>query len=257
MNFRYVLLCLSSVFFSTGCVLQAHLIPAIANVESEVNLGSSQSGFTAVFKANNTPLFGIYDENTTAAVLTGICKPGNLVIILGAYGVTQKNSVFCPENGIWSVDFDMSNLAGYSSSDSMQPITAGTRGTSNVSVDIRFTYSPTTIPAAGAESSISNQNGKDFLFLYVGGTNSTGGFSQAISHIGLTQKAQYQYRLEIYRSGSALVNLGTKDSMKDAIEVPGSYTWQNGDTVKVTPFDSSGDKSSINIAIPNPAGVGI
>ncbi|WP_374033341.1 hypothetical protein ACES2I_11115 [Bdellovibrio bacteriovorus] len=256
MNFRYVLLCLTALF-TPGCVLQAHLTPAIANIESDVNLGSSQSGFSAVFKANNTPLFGIYDENTTAAVLTGICKPGNLVVILGAYGVTQKSSVFCPENGIWSIDFDMGDLAGYSSSDSMQPITAGTRGTSNVSVDIRFTYSPTTIPAAGAVSSVSNQNGKDFLFLSVGGNTSNGGFSQAISHIGLTQKAQYQYRLEVYRSGAALLSLGVKDSMKDAIELPVSYTWQNGDTVKVTPFDSSGDKSSISIAIPNPAGVGI
>lgn len=257
MNFRYVLLCLTTALFSTGCVLQAHLTPAIANIESEANLGSSQSGFTAVFKANNTPLFGVYDENTTTAVLTGVCKPGNLIVILGSYGIAQKSSVFCPETGIWSIDLDMSNLAGYSSSDSMQPITAGTRGTSNVSVDIRFTYSPTTIPAAGAGSSISSQNGKSFLFLYVGGTISTGGFSQVISHIGLTQKAQYQYRVEIYRSGSALVSLGAQESMIDSIELPGSYTWQNGDTVKVTPFDSSGDKSSINISIPNPAGVGI
>lgn len=259
MNFRHVMLCASSLFLATGCVLQAHLLPAASasGNEGDANLGSASSGFTAVFKANNTPLFGIYDENTTSAVLTGACKPGDLIVILGTYGVTQKTSAFCPENGVWSVNFEMDNLAGYSSSDSMQPITAGTRGSSNASADIRFTYSPTTIPAAGAESSISNQYGKDYLFLYVGGTTSTGGFSQVISHIGLTQKAQYQYRMEIYRSGSALLNLGAKGSMKDAIEIPGSYTWQNGDTVKVTPFDSSGDKSTISISIPNPAGVGI
>ncbi|AFY01988.1 hypothetical protein Bdt_2305 [Bdellovibrio bacteriovorus str. Tiberius] len=238
-------------------MLQAHLTPAIANVENEVNLGSSQAGFTAVFKANNTPLFGIYDENTTSAVLTGVCKPGDLIVILGAGEVVKNPSLFCPENGVWSTSIDLTIYPGYSSSDSTQPISASTRGSSNSSVNIHLTYSPTAIPAAGAGSYIYFSNGKTYLSSIAGGGTQTGSFSQRISHIGLTQKMQYQYRMEIYRAGSLHLTLGTSTSLTSPLEITAPYTWQNGDTVKVTPFDSSGDKSSINVAIPDPAGVSI
>lgn len=253
MRNRYVLLCLTLLLFSTGCVLQAHLTPSEANAsEGDTNQGASQSAFTAVFKANNTHLLGLYDENTTAATIGGVCKPGDLIIILGAEDIIKNKSVFCSSDGTWSTNIDLSLYPGHSAHDAYQSITASTRGSTNTSVAIRFTYSPTILPAAGAESYISTYAGKTILSFLVGGSGGSSALNSKISHIGLTQKKQYKYRIEIYRSGSSLLDLGEVTELSTDVEITAPYTWQNGDTIKVTPFDSSGDKPSINISVPDP-----
>ncbi|UXR63238.1 hypothetical protein EZJ49_09120 [Bdellovibrio bacteriovorus] len=258
MKNRYVLFCLISLIFSTGCVLQAHLTPTEANAsEGDTNLGSSQSAFTAVFKANNTHLLGLYDENTTAATIGGVCKPGDLIMMAGADELVHSPSVFCTDNGTWSVPVDLTVYPGYSAHDAYQTITASTRGSTNTSATIRFTYSPTTIPAAGAAASIDTYAGKTTARLFIGGQGGTGALSANVSHVGLTQKKQYQYRLEIYRSGSLLMTLGEIAELSTAIEVTSPYTWQNGDTLKATPFDATGDKPGISVSIPDSQPVSI
>ncbi|WP_374000134.1 hypothetical protein [Bdellovibrio bacteriovorus] len=255
MKTLYVLFCLVPLVFSTGCALQAQLTPAEANsAEGDTNLGSSQSGFTAVFKANNTHLLGVYDENTTAATISGSCKPGDLITILSGEDLIKNKSVFCSSDGTWSAIVNLSNYPGYSTIDA-NAITASTRGSTNASASVLFTYSPTALPSLGAGTDISTYGGKTTLSFVVGGQAGTIGLSNSISHIGLTQKRQYKYRIEIYRSGSSLLNLGELTELSTRIEITSPYTWQNGDTIKVTPFDSSGDQPSISISIPDPQGV--
>lgn len=192
---------------------------------------------------------GLYDENTTAATVSGVCKPGDVIVLDGyAVGLTASSTVFCPESGTWNTSFDL-NVNPKSSSYGTNSLIASTRGSSTSTALIHLTYSPTTFPTADSWADFYTDGPKQFVVLYVGGANSSS-LNSRISHLGLTQKKQYQYRLEIYRGGSVLMNLGTVDSLTATKEITAPYTWQNGDTVKVTAFDSSGDGPTESYPLP-------
>lgn len=241
----------SSIFVYTGCDMKGNISGASTALDNLNGGGSkiSASGadFTAIFQANSTQAVGVYDENTTSGTIGGKCTPGAIIKLTST--ITDQNSVFCNPNGTWSVNVEnkvwtgSSWTGGYtngSAGGSGEGLLVSEVGTASATTTFNIIYSPTTFPPK-SNASHSVQGADTYLWVTMGDAWSSD-LNGAISNIGLTSGKQYQYRLDIMRSGSILFTLSPFSAVGGVSKTtPSSYTWQNGDVVRITAFDSSGD----------------
>ncbi|WP_374030108.1 hypothetical protein [Bdellovibrio bacteriovorus] len=244
---------------AVGCALEGDVSQlgsgSLIGGKGDFVTGNSNQSFTAVFKANNTDYYGVYDENTTSAVIGGKCTPGSAIRVqvqLAARIVTQEGT-FCGSDGTWSIDAASGLFMGGVLTGGGDGLKGGSfpgvlvteTGSAASNAQVSVLFSPTRFPL---DLSASLNDSGAFITAYSGvsGANASG----IVRNIGLTNKKQYQYRFEIIRAGAPIVTMGPFASAAlEYVPVPSDYSWQNGDTVRITAYDSEGTADTIDIPL--------